>query len=81
MHIFVTVYGMLTAAVADPAHPLELEVPDGTDIRGVIDLLAERSPLFDVRASLAVIDGVKVPLERPLTDREHVHLHRIFGGG
>lgn len=81
MRVRVTAHGLLTAAVSHPDDLLELDVPDGTDILRVIEILAERSPLFDPRASLAVVDGVKVPLARPLHEGEHVHLHLLFGGG
>jgi len=81
MRVRITAHGLLTAAVSDPDNTLELEVPEGTDIRGVIEILAERSPLFDLRASLAVVDGVRVRLERPLKEGEQVHLHLLFGGG
>jgi hypothetical protein len=72
---------MLTAAVDDPGGHLTLSVPDGTDIRGVVEVLARRSPLFDPRACLATVDGVKVPLERALGDGDEVHLYLLFGGG
>jgi hypothetical protein len=81
MRIRVTVHGLLTAAVSKPDNLLYLEVPEGSDIRGVIEILSERSPLFDPRASLAVVDGVKVPLERLLQEGDQVHLHLLFGGG
>lgn len=81
MRIRVIAHGLLLAAVSHPDNSLELDVPEGTDTCGVIEVLAERSPLFDPRASLAVIDGVKVPLDRPLQEGERVHLHLLFGGG
>lgn len=81
MRIGVTVHGMLTAAVEDPEGHLVLSVPGGTCIRGVIETLAQRSPLFDPRACLAVIEGVQVPLDRELQDGERLHLYLLFGGG
>jgi hypothetical protein len=81
MRIWVTAHGLLTAAMSHPDNLLEVEVPDGTDIRGVVEILAARSPLFDPRSTLAVVDGVRVPLEQLLCDGEHVHLHLLFGGG
>jgi hypothetical protein len=81
MRVRVTAHGLLTAAVRHPDNLLELDVPEGIDIRALIEVLAERSPLFDPRSSLAVVEGVKVPLERPLREGEHVHLHLLFGGG
>ena len=76
-----TVHGLLTAAVADPYGHLVLSVSDGTDIQGLVELLSLRSPLFDPRACLALIEGVQVPLDRPLRDGEHLHLYPLFGGG
>jgi hypothetical protein len=75
VHIRVTVHGLLTAAVDDPDGHLVLSVSDG------IELLALRSPLFDPRACLALVEGVQVPLDRPLRDGEHLHLYPVFGGG
>lgn len=81
MHIRVTVHGLLTAAVDDPGGHLALSVTDGTDIQGLVEILAQRSPLFDPRACLGLVDGVQVPLDRPLRDGEHLHLYPLFGGG
>jgi hypothetical protein len=72
---------MLTAAVDDPDGGLTLPVPDGCTIRDVVEILAQRSPLFDPRACLATVDGVKVPLDRVLADGESLHLYLLFGGG
>jgi hypothetical protein len=46
-----------------------------------IEMLAQRSPLFDSRACLAVIEGVQVPLDRELQDVDLRHLYLLFGGG
>jgi hypothetical protein len=81
MRVNVTVHGMLTAAVDDPDGRLTLSVPYGIDIRGVVEILAQRSPLFDPRACLATVDGVKVPLDRVLGDGEVLDLYLLFGGG
>ena len=81
MHIRVTVHGLLTAAVDDPGGHLALSVSDGTDIQGLVEILAQRSPLFDPRACLVLVDGVQVPLDRPLRDGENLHLYALFGGG
>ena len=81
MHIRVTVHGLLTAAVDDPGGHLTLSVSEGTDIQGLVEVLAQRSPLFDPRACLALVDDVQVPLDRPLRDGEHLHLYALFGGG
>ncbi len=81
MRILVTVHGLMTAAVADPGGQLVLTLPEEANIQALIELLYERSPLFDPRSSLAVIDGVRVPLDQALQDGDHVHLYPIFGGG
>jgi hypothetical protein len=79
--IRVIAHGMLTATVHEPEGRIELPAPDGIDVRGVIEILSERSPLFEVRACLAVIDGVRVPLDQLLQDGEEVNLSLLFGGG
>jgi molybdopterin converting factor small subunit len=81
IQVGVTVHGLLTAAVQDPDGKLELAVPDGMTIEGMIDMLRKRSSLFDPRSSIAVIEGVQVPLARPLQDGDEVGLYPIFGGG
>ena len=81
MRIGVVVHGMLTAAVRDPGGKMQVEVPDGGDIKKVVEILGERSPLFDPRSCLAVVDGVRVPLDRVLAEGEQVHLYVMFGGG
>ena len=60
---------------------MQVEVPDGIDIRRLVEVLSERSPLFDPRSCLAVVDGAKVSLDRVLSEGEQVHLHVMFGGG
>ena len=83
MRIRVRVYGLLQAAVDDPDGWLDVTVPGGTDIAGLVELLADRqaSPLFDARACMATIDGVKVPLSRTLQHGDQVQLYHTFGGG
>lgn len=81
MRVWVTAHGLLTAAVNHGDNLLEVEVPDGTDIRGLVEILSARSPLFDPRATLAVVDGTRVPLGQPLREGEDVHLYLLFGGG
>jgi hypothetical protein len=81
LRVRVTVHALLTVAVKDPGGVVELTVPCGTDIQGLIEILRERSPVFDPRASMALMDGAQVPLNRPLHDGEHVHLYPLFGGG
>jgi molybdopterin converting factor small subunit len=81
MRVQVRVHGMLTAAVDDPESPIVVELPKGTDICGLVELLGERSPLFDPRNAIAVLDGVKVELSRTLREGDEVDLHVLFGGG
>jgi molybdopterin converting factor small subunit len=83
IRIRVRVYGLLQAAVGDPDGWLEVAAPEGADIAGLVELLCDRqaSPLFDARACMATIDGVKVPLSRTLQDGDQVHLYHTFGGG
>ena len=82
MHIRVIAYGLLTVAVRDPGGALDLDVPEGCDIQGVLEILCDRSPLFDPRSTpIAVMDGVQAPLSRTLQDGDTVHLYPILGGG
>lgn len=81
MHIRVTVHGLLTVAVKDPDGRLEVTVPERTNVQGMVEILSEWSPVFDPRAYLAVMDGVKVAGDQPLKDGDEVDLHLIFGGG
>jgi len=82
MRIRVVAHGLLTVAVRDPGGAIDLTVPDGTDIQGVLELLHGISPVFDPRATpVTVIDGAQVPLDQVLNDGEEVHLYPIFGGG
>jgi hypothetical protein len=81
MDVNVTVHGLLTAAVLDPGGRMGLTLADATTIEGMVDGLRERSSLFDPRSCIAVMDGVKVSLDRVLEDGDEVHLYPIFGGG
>lgn len=74
-------HGMLTAAVREPGGVMQVDVPDGVDIKRLVEILGERSPLFDPRSCLAVVDEVKVPLNRVLAAGDRVHLYLMFGGG
>jgi len=80
MRVQVTVHGLFTVAVG-PSGTVELIVPEGTDVEGVIKSLSETSSLFHPLACLAVINGMQVPLSRTLEDGEHLQLYPIFGGG
>lgn len=82
MNVQVRAHGLLTAAVRNPEGLIRLEVPDGIDILGVVEILCEeRSPLFDPRSCIAVMDGAKVPLDHILVDGDRVDLYVLFGGG
>jgi hypothetical protein len=82
MRIRVIVHGLLTVAVKDPDGVVELTLPVGSNIQGLLEILNERSPVFDPRATpVAMIDGAQVPLSRLLHGGEEVHLYPIFGGG
>lgn len=82
MRIRVIAHGLLTVAAQNPDGAIELTVPSGCDIQGAIEILHERSPVFDPRAApITLVDGVRVPLSRTLQDGEELHLYPIFGGG
>jgi hypothetical protein len=81
MRIRVKLYGMLTIGVRDPDHRVEVSLPGGSDVAGLLQTFCETSSLFDPRSCIAMIDGTKVPLSRPLKDGEEVHLYHLFTGG
>ena len=81
MRVQVFVHDMLTLAVSDPDGQVEMTVPEGTDIHGMVTLLSERSPLFDPRGLLAVMDHVQVPMSQVLHAGDQVHLYMVIGGG
>lgn len=79
--VTVRVHGLLQAAVRHPDESLKVGLPAGADVLTLIEALSVRTPLFDPRATIAVVEGVKVPLDRKLRDGELVQLYPIFGGG
>lgn len=82
MNIRVRAHGLLTAAVREPEGLIQLDLPEGLDIRGVVEVLCrEWSPLFDPRSCIAVLDGAKVSLDHTLSDGDCVDLYVQFGGG
>ena len=81
MRIRAKLHGTFTIGVDTPDNLIELTVPDGTDVAGVIDVLRKTSPVLDPRACLAMVEGARVPLDRTLNDGEEVYLYPIFGGG
>ena len=79
--VTVSVHGLLQAAVRHPDESLQVVLAAGADVLTLIEALSVRTPLFDPRATIAVVEGVKVPLDRKLCDGELVQLYPIFGGG
>ena len=81
MQVRVKLYGWLKVGVDDPDGLVELTLPDGTDVAGVIEVVRETSPLLDSRACLTLVGGVNVPLDRTLKDGEELHFYPTFSGG
>lgn len=81
MQIRVKLHGLLTTGMDFPDDMVELALPEGTDIATVVEGFRERSALFDPRACLAIVAGVKVPLDHVLQDGDQVDLYLPFGGG
>jgi hypothetical protein len=81
MRVRVRLHGLFTVGVSDPDSLIELTLPDGTDMAGVIEALRETSPMLDPRSCLAMVGGERVLLDRTLKDGEEVCLYPIFGGG
>jgi molybdopterin converting factor small subunit len=77
----VKLYGTLTIGVRHPDHLVELTLPEGTDLQGMIESLRHTSPMFDPRSCFAMVKGRRVPLDRTLVDGDEVHLYPIFSGG
>jgi len=74
-------HGLFTVGVSDPHGLIELTLPDGTDVVGVVEALRETFPMLDPRSCLVMVGGAKVSLDRILKDGEEVGLYPIFGGG
>ena len=81
MRIQVKLHGLLTAGFDAPDGIVELDVPAGIDIAGVIEVLKGTSPMFDPRSCLAVVGGAKVLLDWTLEDGDQVGLYHPFSGG
>ena len=81
MQVQVTLHGWLKIGVDNPDGLIELTLPEGTDVAGVIEALRGTSPMLDPRACLAMVGGVQVSLEQTLQDGDEVGLYPIFGGG
>jgi molybdopterin converting factor small subunit len=81
MRIRVKLHGLLTTGMDFPDDVAELVVPERSDIAAVVEGFRERSALFDPRACLAIVAGVKVPLDHVLQDGDQVDLYFPFGGG
>ena len=74
-------HGLLQAAVRHPDESLQVSLPAGADVLTLIEAFSVRTPASDPRATIAVVQGVKVPLDRKQCDGELVQLRPIFGGG
>ena len=81
MRVRVTLHGWLKVGVDDPNGLIELTLPDGTDVAGVVEALRETLPMLDPRACLAIVGGAQVPLDRTLRSGEEVGLYATFSGG
>jgi hypothetical protein len=81
MRVRVMLHGWYRLGVEGSDKPLELDVPDGTDVAGVAQVLRRQSPMLDAYASLIIIEGSKVEVDRVLADAEEVHFYPIFSGG
>jgi hypothetical protein len=68
----VKLHGLLTTGMDFSDDTVELAMPDGA---------CEKSALFDPRALLAIVAGVKIPLDHVLQEGEQVDLYLPFGGG
>jgi molybdopterin converting factor small subunit len=81
IRVRITMYGLLTVAVRDPESVVDVELPVGSDVAGLIDTLAETSPMFDARSILAVANGVLVGHDHQLSEGEEIGLYHTFSGG
>ncbi len=81
MKVQVKLHGLLLAGVDAPEGILEVEIPPRSDVAALCEALSETVPLLDVRACLAVVNGVKVPYSHPLQDGDEVGLYHLFSGG
>ncbi|MCP4536071.1 MAG: hypothetical protein GY832_02895 [Chloroflexi bacterium] len=81
MQVQVRVHGLLAIRVDDSDGFIELILPDGTDVAGILAVFRETSSFFDPRTCLALIDGERVALNRVIEDGEQVHLYHLFSGG
>jgi sulfur carrier protein ThiS len=81
MQVRVKLHGLLTTGMDFPDDGAELAVPEGANIADVVEVFRERSALFDPRALLAIVAGVKVPLDHILQDGDQLDLYLPFGGG
>jgi hypothetical protein len=81
MHVRVVLHGWYTVGLENPDGCLDVDVPEGTDVAGIAQALRERSPMLDAYASLVMIGGKKVELNRVLMEGEEVHFYPVFSGG
>ena len=81
MHVRVVLHGWYRVGLENPDGCLDVDVPEGTDIAGIAQTLRGRSPMLDAYASLVMIGGKKVEVNRVLVDGEEVHFYPVFSGG
>ena len=81
MRVRAKLHALFKIGVKDPEGIVELTLPEGTDIAGLVETLRETSPTVDPRACLVIIDDATVPLDYTLGDGEEVHLYPLFTGG
>ena len=83
MRSTVQLHGLLVSATSDSEGQLQLALPDGMDIAGLIAFLEEElaSSFFDPRALMATVDGTLAPLHQVLRDGDSVGLFHTFSGG
>jgi hypothetical protein len=81
MRVRVKLHGLFTIGVGGPDGLVELALPDGTDVAGVIEALRETAPTLDPRSCLIMVGGSKGSLNQVLKDGEQVDLYPLFGGG
>jgi molybdopterin converting factor small subunit len=81
MLVRVKLHGWLKTRLRDSSVSLEMDMPEGSDIAGLIDLLRESSSLPERRAVVAVIDRVRATHDRPLQDGDKVHFYQMVSGG
>ncbi len=81
MRVRAKLHAIFKIGVKDPDGIVELTLPDGTNVAGLIEAPRETSPTLDPKACLVIIGGATVPLDYTLSDGEEVNLYPVFTGG